>query len=266
MNLQAYIDDSGDDESGVYVLAGHIASVESWVLFAKEWERLLPHGTLAPNSTQYHFKMTEMALNEERLERVPRFYKVIEDHVLCSISCSFNRRDVEKAKSRIYIPNTEIDWGFIDNNYLLCFRLLMDMFHVNKAKLTEIIPLEQKVDFYFDSQMEAKFVDRFWDDYIEQRPQAFREYFGNRPCFADDKKLLPLQSADLWAWWVRKWVMEGRFDILDKPVICGYEERRDRIKIHISFDEEQIVAGIIDLTRRMLEPGRLIYDVRYFFS
>lgn len=42
--LQAYIDDSRGDD-GTFVLAGYIATAESWAKFAGEWEELLPYGT-----------------------------------------------------------------------------------------------------------------------------------------------------------------------------------------------------------------------------
>jgi hypothetical protein len=79
--LQAFIDESVDP-AGVFVLAGYIASTESWMAFSREWEKLLrPFGTVREDG-RYHFKMHEMAANPERMARVPIFFRVIEDHVL----------------------------------------------------------------------------------------------------------------------------------------------------------------------------------------
>ena len=44
-------------------------------------DAMLRAGTLA-KAGKYHFKMNEMAVNEERMERVPGFYWIIEDDVL----------------------------------------------------------------------------------------------------------------------------------------------------------------------------------------
>jgi hypothetical protein len=68
MVLQAFIDESYSND-GTYVLAGYIASVEEWASFSREWQELLPYGTLDKDD-QFHFKMSEMAINEERMKRV----------------------------------------------------------------------------------------------------------------------------------------------------------------------------------------------------
>lgn len=60
LSFQAFIDDS-TTPGGEFVLAGHIAPAEAWAKFAKEWEELLPFGTLAENG-KYHFKMSEWHL------------------------------------------------------------------------------------------------------------------------------------------------------------------------------------------------------------
>ncbi|MCK5518386.1 MAG: DUF3800 domain-containing protein [Alphaproteobacteria bacterium] len=263
MVLQAYIDDSYNAD-GVFVLAGHISSAESWASFAKEWEKLLPYGTLAPKSNKYHFKMNEMAINKERMSRVQAFYRVIEDHVQCSIACSYNMKDLEKAKNRIFVPGLAIDWGFLNNPFLFAFRALMDMFHTRKEEFIKAIQLDQKVDFYFDNQTEKKFVYKFWDSYMNERPETCRKYFGIVPRFEDDKEFLPLQAADLWAWWVRKWVEEGKPEKMEDCDFGGWKaKRKNHPKIHISFNEDELVTGIIGMMRNMLEPGRIIYDVRF---
>ncbi len=71
MTLQAYIDESSD-ENGVFVLAGCISDAESWAAFTKEWEGVLKYGILNKHG-RYHFKMSDMALNEERMSRVSRY-------------------------------------------------------------------------------------------------------------------------------------------------------------------------------------------------
>ena len=82
-----------------FVLAGHIATPEMWAQFSKAWEELLPFGTRAKNG-KLHFKMSEMGLSPERLSRVPAFYRVIEDHVLLSMSARMNLEDYERALER----------------------------------------------------------------------------------------------------------------------------------------------------------------------
>jgi hypothetical protein len=264
MVLQAFIDESYTD-GGIYVLGGHIADPTAWESLSDDWKELLPFGTLDKNGT-YQFKMAEMALNNERQARVLPFYRVIEKHVLCSISCTFNMSDLKRAKKRISVPNLQIDWGFFSNPYLFALRGLMDMFHTYKEKIKNIIPIEDKVNFIFDSITTKSQVLSSWEMYMEERPDEIRQYFGDLPQFADDKKFLPLQAADLWVWWVRRWTEEGH---PEKMEVCDFgtwkAERIDHPKIAISFNEDQIVAAIISIMHTMLEPGRIIYDLRPSF-
>jgi hypothetical protein len=69
LDFQAFVDDSYTP-NGEFVLGGHIATAKHWAEFSKEWEALLPLGTLS-NENAYHFKMAEMAQTPERISRVP---------------------------------------------------------------------------------------------------------------------------------------------------------------------------------------------------
>jgi hypothetical protein len=97
-NFLAFIDDSSTP-GGESVFAGHIATTDAWAKFKSEWEAMLPFGTLAENGKQ-HFKMSEMAALPERMERVPWFYKIIEDHVTLSLACRISLADYETALER----------------------------------------------------------------------------------------------------------------------------------------------------------------------
>lgn len=207
--LQAFIDDSRSPGNGTFVLGGHIASAEAWAAFSKDWENLLSSWGLLGKNGQRYFKMSEMASSRGRMEKVGAFYKVIEDHALASISCRFKIIDLLRVKNRIYIHNANIEWGFLRNPYLFAVRALLDMFHGHKSKLSNVIPVHETVDFIFDEQSKKNTILLAWDNYIANRPDEIRGLFGVRPKFEDDCKFLPLQGADLWAWWIRKWSDEG---------------------------------------------------------
>jgi hypothetical protein len=40
-------------------------------------------------------------------------------------------------------------------------------------------------------------------------PAEIARMLGDTPVYRNDKNTLPLQAADLYAWWVRKWEREG---------------------------------------------------------
>jgi hypothetical protein len=264
MILQAFIDDSYSP-GGEFVLGGHIASTESWAKFARDWEQMLPYGVLNKRG-RYHFKKKEMAQTPERMRRVGAFYRIVEEHALVSISCRINITELKRARERIHVPGLHIDWDFLGNPFMVAFRSLMDMFHSHRKKLDGIIPADQKVDFIFDRQSERKIIDAGWDDYIARRPPEFKDLYGATPRFEDDDDLLPLQAADLWAWWVREWYEAGTPEQIESPDFGTWKEQKRRPKAAISFDEDALVNVIRQLMRPMLQPGRLIYDVRFSFQ
>lgn len=156
---QAYIDDSRA-EGGTFVLAGHVASADAWEDFSREWEQMLPLGLRDENG--FHFKMSEMAYLEERMARVPGFYRIIEKHVLFSISCKIEVSELERARRRICIPRLSgssrvvVDWGAWYNPYTMAFRGLLDMFNSNREEVAELLPPNEPVDFIFDEQLYEK--------------------------------------------------------------------------------------------------------------
>lgn len=237
MILQAFIDDSYTP-GGEFVLGGHIASAEAWANFAKDWEQMLPYGVLNKNN-RFHFKMKEMAQTPERLSRVGAFYRIIEEHALMSISCRINIAELKRARERIHVPGLSIDWDFLGNPFMVAFRSLMDMFHSHRSKLAEVVPQDQKVDFIFDNQSEKKIIDAGWDDYIANRPPESKDLYGARPRFEDDNDFLPLQAADLWAWWVREWHEAGAPERMERPDFGTWKEQKSRPKLAISFNEDQ---------------------------
>lgn len=260
--LQAYIDDSYNQD-GVFVLGGHIASAEAWARFSGEWEKMRPFGTLDKNN-EYHFKMSEMAQNDERMARVQGFFRIIENHVLASISCKIDISELRRAKGRIWVPNLEIDWGYIDNPYMVAMRCLLDIFHGHRQEMAKFIPLDEKVDFYFDDQSEKGAILSAWDDYIRERSDEVRQYYGATPRFENDKEFLPLQAADLWAWWVRKWYKEGTPEKIENCDFGAFRGRRhDHLKIAMSFDEEDIVSSIKSFIRDQIGPDRVICDAKF---
>jgi hypothetical protein len=163
MAFQACIDESYSDDAS-YVLAGYIASAETWAKFAKDWEELLPLTFRAKQSGKYRFKMKEMA---RRMEKVPAFYTVIEKYDLIRLSCHFDLSDLERAKQRVWVENLRIDWGYTDNPYSFAFRCLMDMFHTHREKFNKLFPSGQKIDFVFDKRGESKAIIPMWDNYIK---------------------------------------------------------------------------------------------------
>jgi hypothetical protein len=268
--LQAYIDESYNDEKrGAFVLAGCIATAEAWAAFSSEWARLVPKfGTLNKDSV-YHFHMKEMAENAERLQRVPVFFRAIEDHVLGFVSASLSMRDLERAKSRIRVYPA-IDWHRFTNPYMLVFSMLMDRFHTARAGGALKDPTlagDSKIDFFFDERREKTQILASWDSYMQTVPDSTRRLFGSCPTFRSDADFLPLQAADFWAWWVRKWTDDGVFEQRMRDCDFGqFKKRPDRnyFRVGMAATEDLIVSHLKTVIKRnyRLGYGTQLWDVR----
>jgi hypothetical protein len=73
------------------------------------------------------------------------------------------------------------------------------------SQLEEKFGIEEPVDFIFDYQegMDIPVQDA-WNALKSTSPDGVRRRLGRRPEFNDDKVSMPLQAADLHAWWVRR--------------------------------------------------------------
>ena len=258
MVLQAFIDDSYN-ENGVFVLAGFVASAEVWSKFAFDWEEILPMGTL-DSSNNFHFKMSEMASSPERMERVGAFFRVIENHNLKAISIKIDLKELRRAQQRIWILGKNINWGVFANPYVFTFRCLMDGFHAGRSNFTSLIGENDRVDFILDQQSEKKIILSFWDDYIAARPEKEILLFGATPRFEDDKQFLPLQAADLWAWWTRHWYTTGAINESPKLEIPNWMGGKSDIHVlNMRLDEDHIVEAFIELIKSS-DPDAAVYD------
>jgi hypothetical protein len=218
LKFQGFMDESYSADE--FVLAGYIATAETWAKFAGEWEKCLPYGTRAKNGTlQFHMK--EMAQTPERMKRVQLFYKIIEDNGLIPVSSRMRMSDYNQARERVKDACRYMGWpldnfGPWDKPYFFVFRAFMDGFH-RRGEIENIIPSNEKVDFIFDEKTDVDFIRNAWPFFLENQPDEVRQCYGEHPRFSSDHKFLGLQAADFWAWWVRHWYEEDAPDYPDLP-------------------------------------------------
>jgi hypothetical protein len=261
MVLRAYIDDSYDAD-GVFVLAGYIANLESWAKFTTDWEEILPLGTFDKNGN-HHFKMQEMA-RANKFQDVAAFYRVIENHTLTSVSCIVQKGAWEEAKSRIHAPSLKLDYSVFDNRYMLAFKCLLDMFHSRKDEFKKIIPIDEVVHFYFDQQSEKSIIHKVWDEYVASSAEHMKARFGTEPRFEDDKKFLPLQAADLWAWWVRKWTSDKELESRMESLDFGHFKARNKTppRIVMFVDADAMVVNLRNAIKAQFGEHHQVFDLK----
>lgn len=277
MVLQAYIDESIDD-GGLVVLAGYISTSERWAAFSRDWEQMLPQATPTKDG-KYRFKMSEMAYSG-RMDRVSGFYELIQTHAIMGVSSIVDSKDLERAKARITVDHVGyIDWREANSPYYMAYRGLMDNFHAIRARdissalipddelsrvIGELQKLDGPVDFYFDENSDKKMILEQWDEYLQSRPPEFRKLYGSQPRFESDDVFLPLQAADLKAWWARKWVKEFGFGRMKEGKYDFQTSGKLLPQIGLFQDEDQLVKSLKTWLGEGLTEDFRIHDSEEF--
>jgi hypothetical protein len=198
--LQAYVDASGKGDRRFLVIAGYIATAETWDDFSKAWKSRLDCAQLP------YFKMNQMT---SRLEIAGWFYRLIEEHnIKASIACIINTAELVEVEKSIKYPSYITNPNSADNPYYWGFKYTIGILAERQRELD----LAEPVNFIFDEDSEKSKIPRAWDLIKKAARSDLSTLMGNMPVFRDDAKTMPLQAADLYAWWVFKWQREGVVD------------------------------------------------------
>jgi len=111
-----------------------------------------------------------------------------------SFECSVSR----ESFNRILRPVAPYD---LKSPYFMCFYGAI----ITIARYQSSKGIDVPVDFVFDEQEGLGEAVVRWYEYIKQQQiPAISRVLGSTPIFRDDKKMLPLQAADLLAWHLRR--------------------------------------------------------------
>jgi hypothetical protein len=198
--FKVYIDGSGHGAKDFFVMAGYIAAVDQWEAFSTEWDQLLE---VRPGAKR-PFKMREMKNDPEMSSW---FYRVIEKHAVAAVSCLI------KTKELVEVVR-EFPWPFkfdkegtkaLENPYYFAFRAIMQKLIEQQGKLG----ITEPIDFVFDEDTEKNRCLSAWDRLRYDASADIRRLLGDTPDYKNDATTLPLQAADLYAYWVRDWELQG---------------------------------------------------------
>lgn len=198
----AYIDDSGTGQPPVLVLAGYIATAESWARFADDWQRILNR---SPKPAYFKFEEA-MKLKgqfaywqpEQRDEWMEYFFNAISEHVIGGIGVYVSYEGFRNTfQSDCMVPKQ------FKNPYFFAFYSLIQTLN----RIQGEYGINEPVDFIFDEQViEMRKVRDAWSQFLLV-PSLNRETIGNEPVFRKDTEHLPLQAADLLAGMIRmRWI------------------------------------------------------------
>ena len=152
----------------------------------------------------------------------------------------------------------------------LGFRALIDIFHTARIHggdvASQLLPLDKKVDFYFDRHSSKGAIIAAWEDYLSARSDEVRDLYGATPRFEDDRDFLPLQAADFWAWWVRKSCETGSLGKLITEGDFGLWKGEINIpSISMLCTEDHLVRSFSTILQNRSEGGTARpYDSMYW--
>lgn len=194
--MQAYIDASAKGDPRILVLAGYIAPADLWIEFSYEWKARLDHAGLK------YFKMNEMS---SRPEVAGHFYRVIEETgVPAAITVIIRTDEMRQVLRSLDWPRTIKDDVDLENPYYFGFKAVSNMLVQRQHELGIIEP----IDLIFDEESEKIRTLIGWDLMKLSATPEQRALMGDAN-YKNDERVLPLQAADLLAWWIRKWELEG---------------------------------------------------------
>jgi hypothetical protein len=200
--LQAFFDES--EKGGIFVMAGYVSSIPKWAAFSDEWDVLLNNRSgHFPRLDEFH--MNAMHNTPARREMVPLFYRVIEKHVDALVSVSINVKQLNEEFASFQWPEWLVQRELLKNPYFHCFFGIFWLFRNYSDRLGITPP----VDFMFDEHNhDEEDCLKGWKQACTLDPE-FERFFGERPRFGKSNLNMPLQAADLIAYWIRKWDEDG---------------------------------------------------------
>lgn len=197
--LQAYIDDSASKigDRTLY-LAALIHRADAWEQFSNDWDAALR----AEPRIEY-FKMVEAQNRRgefkgwseaERNAKVLALATIIERFQPLSLVCSVSVKHTRE------VLKPHAPYGLGSEYFPISFAMICGI-----ARIIHGMGIDLPCDVIFDKQDNvSKHVLIFFDHIMQQQPQEWAQYVSTSPIFRDDREVLPLQAADLFAWHVRR--------------------------------------------------------------
>jgi hypothetical protein len=202
MTLQGYVDDSGSEPSSqTIVLAGYVLPASAWLKFTDDWNSELLRGRpikwLHMKDTGQHAKKGEFVgctLDQMEAKLLP-LANIIKQYQPIALTCHAEWAEYEKFKNHSKLAK------FVPNPYkVLFYEIIKIMYGFGKRKNNLL-----QVDFVFDRQGPVGTEACSWyEEFKAALPPTAKPFFGATPRFEDDTKVLPLQAADMFAWYLRR--------------------------------------------------------------
>jgi len=191
--LRAALDESfseiPDLKGQLFVLAGYVSTIDRWEAFSRVWSNALLSFT---NGQPFSMADAARLWSEElQKERVGYLQDVIAEYAEFGVRVSCN------PKMLAFYMKDCLDHKMANPHYF-CLWFLITHVLVQADDLL----LDRKIEFVFD-RGQTKPIDLIphWDGLMANAPANIREQVPNEPMFRSNTEFIPLQAADMTAWW-----------------------------------------------------------------
>lgn len=252
--LEVYIDDSASDAGTDkrLVLAGYMQSAEAWGRLTEDWIAELAR---PPALASLHMITCFQGWSEEAREaKLDSLVTVLAKYKPLSIECSISRTaHVEELRDRAPYD--------LRHPYFPCF--IGVMYGVARTVLEE--NMSGPVEFCFDEQGEVGTNAALWYLPLKYMDPTLGKVLGGPPRFANDNEVVPLQTADMLAWYVRR-ATEMRCTVRQREVADALRFRHRHMEIPDHLVQEwgeafQHVPGIEDTKGRRGSTNKFMQEL-----
>jgi hypothetical protein len=244
--LQAFIDDSGSEPTDpIFVLGGFVSTTDAWTEFTDEWG-----ASLSKDIPIRYFKSTEAngargefairrgwerALIDARVEELSA---IAQKHALFRVAAMMRWSDYNCFLKDIG-DNLKIPFNrFLSSPYFLCLASIK----IRVQKFCVFHGLDPICYYTLDEQGATGEFSALLFQHVAD--PGLRELLGGVPSFRDDKEILPLQAADLYAYQRHDWAVSG-----GKP---RYENARRMLEVVPSIETTLDYRYLADLRATLL--------------
>lgn len=206
----------------MHVLAGYIAPVQSWAAFSAEWELSLNE---EPRISYFKYREARSLVGEfagwsetNRDAKVKKLTSIVNKYAVAGVSVWLQNSIYEQ-----YFSIKDAYGQKMYSPYFILFYELMRRFVDIKPEQPPLLPPNWELQFLFDEQPgQLGLVMDAWEAFKWQKGEKANS-LKVPPVFGNDLHMLPIQAADMHAWFVRKNLALGLERGPDGPE-DGYEE------------------------------------------
>jgi hypothetical protein len=197
--LQSYADDSASDDGDQRLfMAGFVGLAQNWAAFSDDWHWALKHGgppidylrMVEAQSLRNQFQNWN---KQDRNKKLLLLAEIIRSYPLMSFEFSVSRKTFIKHV-KPHAPRGVAKPHFTANFHTVSG---ISRHFENQSDI--------KIEFIFDEQDGVDADVYLFFEYMRRNiPEKAREIIIGFPMFKNDKEVVPLQAADMAAWFVRR--------------------------------------------------------------